>query len=226
MPKVAQEDFQGDPNIGLFAKASDKLCLAGNVVSEKKMDKVKSILNVPMVNVSISATDFCGIFLAMNSNGILIPKIVYDKEKARLKSVGKKFDLDVEVLSSKYTAIGNLVLCNDEGAVISRLLSKSDKTKIEDCLDVEVAASTIASISTVGSTSIATNRGCLLHRDAEESEISLVKDLLKVDVGIGTANFGSPFVGSCVVANSNGCIAGLSTTGYEITRIMEALKFL
>jgi translation initiation factor 6 len=224
MIKVFQTDFEGDHNLGLFAKASDKICLAGNVVSDKVKKEMENILNVPLINVLVSDTNLCGLFIAINSNGILLPKIVSENEIKKFKTICKEFDMNLEILNSKYTAIGNLILCNDKGAIISKFFSKNEKRKIQDCLNVETEYSTIARINTVGSAGLATNKGCLLHRDAEESEIILVKDLLKVDVGIGTANFGSPFVGSCIVANSNGCIVGLSTTGYEISRIMETFK--
>jgi len=81
-------------------------------------------------------------------------------------------------------------------------------------------------MSTVGSAGIVTNKGCLLHRDASGDEIKIVEQILKVNVGIGTANFGSPFVGSCMIANSHGAVVGESTTGAEITRLMETLGFL
>ncbi len=226
MLRVMQADFQGDHNLGLFSKASDKLCLTGNVMTEKDLEKVSSMLGVPVITASISDTHLCGIFIAMNSNGVILPRTVHEHEVSKIKELGRKFGFRVCVLDSKYTATGNLVLCNDNGAIVSKLFSKKDSEKIGDCLGVEVANSTVAKMDTVGSGGIATNKGCLLHRDAEEEEIKLVKDVLKVDVDIGTANFGSPFVGSCVVANSNGCVAGLSTTGYEINRIMETLKFL
>ncbi|HLC58900.1 MAG TPA: translation initiation factor IF-6 [archaeon] len=226
MFRIVQTDFQGDHNLGLFCKASDKVCIVGGIASEKNMEDVGKILEVPVVNVSVSDTHLCGIFIAMNSSGLLVPKIASEHDVKNFKEIGKKFGLDVTVMDSNYTALGNLVIANDNGAIISDFFSQSDKKKIEDCLDVESKYHTIAGIRTVGSASVATNKGCLMHRDAKEEEIKFVKDFLKVDADIGTANFGSPFVGSCMVANSNGCAAGYSTTGYEVTRIMEALKFL
>ena len=134
--------------------------------------------------------------------------------------------MNVTVINTKFTALGNLVLCNDKGAVMSSVISKKEKKKIEDCLGVGGEYGSLASITTVGSCGIATNKGCLVHRDASEEEIKVVENILKVPVDIGTANFGSPFVGSCIIANSNGAVIGESTTGPEVTRIMEALLFL
>ena len=98
--------------------------------------------------------------------------------------------------------------------------------KIQDCLDVEIKYSKIANISVVGACGIATNKGCLLHKDVKEKETEAVQEVLKVEVDIGTANFGSPFVGACGFANSNGAIVGESTTGPEVARLMETLALL
>lgn len=220
--KILQTDFYGDHNLGLFGKASDKLCVLGNFVSDKDVEKIGSILEVDVVKATVANTDLIGIFCCMNSNGILLPKIASNRELEMFK----EFDVDVEVVNSKFTAIGNLVLCNDNGAVISRLLSRKDKKIIEDCLGVNSEYSSIADIHTVGSCGVATNKGCLLHRDVSDGEIKIIESVLKVDVDIGTANFGSPFVGSCIIANSNGGLIGESTTGPEVNRIIETLRFI
>jgi translation initiation factor 6 len=103
---------------------------------------------------------------------------------------------------------------------------KRDKKKIEDCLGVSTELSTIAGMDVVGSCGVATNLGCLLHRDVREDELGLIQDILRVETDIGTANFGSPFVGACVIANSKGAVVGESSTGPEITRLMETLKYI
>jgi translation initiation factor 6 len=104
------------------------------------------------------------------------------------------------------------------------LISRKEKKKIEDCLGVETEYSEIANLNIVGSCGVATNNGCLLHWDVKEDEMKVVEDLLKVDVDIGTVNFGSPFVKSGLIANSKGCLLGEKTTPPELARIMEALN--
>lgn len=224
--KALQTNFYGDHNLGLFGKSSDKLCVLGNFISEKYKERVEEILEVKVVKLTVANTDLIGIFCCLNSNGILLPKITSRREIEMLKNMKKQLSVNLEVLNSKFTALGNLILCNDKGAVISRNFSKKDKKGIEDCLSVESEFLTIAKMDTVGSCGIATNKGCLLHRDASEEEIKQIEDILKVRADIGTANFGSPFVGSCAIANNNGMMIGESTTGPELTRLQEALGFL
>jgi len=155
-----------------------------------------------------------------------LTKILTNSEKEKFLELKKLFGMNLLILKSKFTAVGNLILCNGKGAIISKVFNKKEKKEIEDCLGVEAVFSSIAGIQTVGSCGIATNKGCLLHRDAKEEEIKIVEDVLKVKVDIGTANFGSPFVGSCIIANSKGALVGESTTGPEIVRIQEALELL
>lgn len=223
---MLQTDFLGDHNIGLFAKACDRMCLAGRNVSDGRIKEISGVLDVDVVSAAVADTGIVGIFCAMNSSGILLPKITRQAEVRLLKSSMKEHGMSVGILGSKFTAVGNLVLCNDKGAVYSRLLSSEDKRIIEDCLDVEAEKCTVAGLDSVGSCGIATNGGCVLHRDASEEELDAIQEVLKADTDIGTANFGSPFVGSCAVANKNGIVVGESTTGPEVTRMMETLGLL
>ena len=54
----------------------------------------------------------------MNNNGILVPSTASDEEIQILKQAS---GLNVDRLNSKFTAIGNLISTNDNGALISPL---------------------------------------------------------------------------------------------------------
>jgi translation initiation factor 6 len=222
---VLQTNFFGDHNLGLYGKACDKICVIGKILEERR-EEIEEVLKVKSVALSLANTDFVGIFCALNENGIVLTKILTSLEKEKFLELKKLFGMNLLILKSKFTAVGNLILCNGKGALISEVFSKREKKEIEDCLGVEAVFSRIAEIKTVGSCGVATNKGCLLHRDASEGEIKTVEEVLKVKADIGTANFGSPFVGSCIIANSKGALVGESTTGPEIVRIQEALGFL
>ena len=218
--KVIALDFYGDNNLGLFGKASDKLCLVSNLLQEKKLKIISDVLKVDVLKLTLAGTELVGLFSAFNSNGILLPRIAAQQEIDALKKIG----INVEILRTKFTAIGNLVLCNDRGALISKVFTRSERGKIESCLGVESEYCALAALRAPGSCGVATNRGCVTHRDASEKEIELVRGLLKVKVNVGTVNFGSPFVGSGVIANSNGGLVGSLTTGPEVSNFVETLK--
>jgi len=211
--------------LGLYGKACDKFCITGNI-EEKNINQIRKTLSVKCTTITISDTDFVGFLSAFNKNGILLPRIVNSNELKKFSILEKEFGLNIGIIESKFTAIGNLILCNSKGAVISSLFTNQDKKAIEECLGVESCSVDIAGMKTVGSIGIATSKGCLLHRDAGEKEIEQIKDILKVEIGVGTVNFGSPFIGSALIANSNGAVIGESSSGPEIVRIQEALNLL
>jgi len=219
-------NFHGDVNIGLLARTSDKFCIVGNFVMDKSIKKMEEYLGVDVVKTTIANTDLIGIFCAMNSSGILLPNIANKRELDFFKRLKKQYGVNVAILPSKFTAIGNLIAANDNGAIISNVFSKAIKRKIEECLGVEADYSSIAKQIVVGSLSAVTNKGCLLHRDADENEMKKIEEILRVKIDIGTANFGSPFVGSAVIANSKGAVVGEQTTGPEVVRIAETLDLM
>lgn len=224
--RVLQTDFFRDYNIGLYAKASDSVCVIGNHIPHKRVAEIRKVIGAEVFQTNIANSEIVGIFCALNSNGILLPKIASQDEIKNFKKIAQELGMSLAVVKSKFTALGNLILCNDKGAVVSRLLSPSDKKMIEKCLGVKSEYGTVAGLNSVGSCGIATNKGCILHRDASEEELDKFQGVLRVDTDIGTANFGSPFLGSCGIASSKGVVLGEGTTGPEATRIMETLGLL
>ncbi|MDY6776978.1 MAG: translation initiation factor IF-6, partial [Candidatus Nanohaloarchaea archaeon] len=171
--------------------------------------------------VKMAGTDLLGVFAAGNSSGIVVPDIVTEHEREVLEEKGVEY----MVLESKYTAFGNLLLCNDEGCLISREL-EDRKEEIGEFLDVPVKTGTVAGLDIPGSCGVATNQGVLLHRDASEEELERVEEALGVEGDIGTVNFGTPYVHSGVLADSENVLVGNDTTGPEVQRVQEALGLL
>lgn len=224
--RALQADFFGDHNIGLFSRANERLLFAGRQLQDRPVRQAAEVLKVEPVRIGIANSELIGIFSAMNSNGLLLPKIASEEEYEAAKKAVKEEGMNVLTVGSDFTAIGNLVLCNDKGAVLSSLLTKKEAKGIGECLGVECEFQTVAGLDSVGSCGVATNSGCLLHRDATEDELDSIQEILKVETDVGTANFGSPFVGSCAFANSRGLVAGAGTTGFEMSRMMEVLKLV
>jgi len=128
----------------------------------------------------------------------------------------------VEKLSTKYTALGNMIVANDNAAIISENI-REDK-RICDTLDVEVIAKDISGHQEVGTRLVATNKGYIAAADAQE-ELTELEHILKVPGQTGTVNRGIPYVKSGLIANSKGYITGSLTTGIELQRIDDALGF-
>jgi len=163
-----------------------------------------------------------GLFSAMNNNGIVIPHITYDKE---IKNIKKELDINVCTIETKHTAIGNIIACNDNGAIVSKEIEDYNIKKIEDCLGVEVIPMRISNYNTLGSMCIATNNGFLVYNDIDDDEMEILEKIFKVEGINTTVNFGFQFPSYGVVANTKNCLVGSSTTGIESMRIERGLGF-
>lgn len=218
---VAKAEFHGDPNIGLFGFATDKYV----IVPDSNMDT--SILGVPAVYLTVAQTELVGLFMAGNSNGIILPHIINAREEERIKTGFKSIKKKINILKldTSKTCLGNLIICNDNAAIISPLLEKY-KDAISKCLKVPVVAGNITELDIVGSLCVATNKGFLLTIEGKDYEFEFLKKNLKVGGDIGTVNFGGVFIKSGIIANSYGALIGKFTTGPEIARIEEAFGFL
>lgn len=105
-------------------------------------------------------------------------------------------------------------------------LIKKHKKEIEKFFGVQCETSTIAGMNIVGNLGFATNKGCLLHPKAREKEKRVIEKTLDVDADICTVNFGSPYPGAGLIANSNGFVVSERTSGPELGRITDVLGFL
>ena len=217
---VIRTNFNGNPNLGVYAIATDKYVLVRFDLHQKTLEKLGDIFKVPILKVKIADSPIIGVFAVGNSNGILVPYFTSDSEIEILK---KELGVVVERVPSKMTALGNIILANDKGVVAHPGIERKAIKVIEDVLDVEVVCGKIYRLPLVGSMSVATNKGAIVHPMASDEELEWLSSVLKVPVDIGTVNHGGPFVGAGMIANSYGAATGLPTTGPELLRIERAL---
>jgi len=115
MRHIQIADFQGDPNLGLYGFATDKYAFLG-------MKKKMPLLKTKIIANPMGHTNFSGIFAAGNSSGIIASSF--------FKEDMKDLKIPVLLLKTDFTAIGNLVLMNDNGILISELIKKHSKEMI------------------------------------------------------------------------------------------------
>lgn len=225
---IERLDFENSPYLGVFGVATDKVLLVRESLQEKKLNVLREVLKVPVIETSIMKSRIIGIFAAGNSNAIVVPYYIWDTELERINAALGEYGLDIRVepFLSKLTALGNLILANDKAALVSAKFTREEAKQLEDILGVEVERGVIADFHAVGSVGVVTNKGGLVHPETTEEELEWLRGLFKVDIYLGTANQGVPFVGSCMLANSFGVVVGHLTTGPEIVKIEEALGFL
>jgi translation initiation factor 6 len=207
---IERYDYLGNSSIGFYATVTDSHCIFPPEFKKKEVFDPEN-----SVETFIARTRLVGLFTAGNSNCILVPETITERERDKLEESG----VDFKILETKETALGNLILANDEGAVISENL-RGKKSEIEDALEVPIEIGEIAGVVNPGVTAVANSRGAVIHRDADEDEAEKVKEVLQLeDIDIGTINLGSPFIGSGALANDSGILVGENTSGPEIGRI-------
>jgi translation initiation factor 6 len=218
--KVKNFSYKGDSNIGIFFRCNDKYLFSPFDADLKEIDK---ILNTEVIRLKIWDSNLIGLYTACNSNGIILPKTIYEDEK----EIFKKLDLNFLILDSVFNAIGNLIVCNDNAAIVSPLIERENLKLIEETLDVEVVQRKIANKFLVGSIAYVTNKGLAIYRDIDEEEFNEIKEIFKVkNANIATVNRGNIYISSGIIANSYGLIVGEKTTPIEIHNLQEAFGFL
>ncbi len=187
--------------------------------AKSKAEKLAQYLQVEYMYTSIANTRLLGALAVMNNKGVLLPKTAYQNEYDLLK---KETDLEVGVLDSKYTALGNVICANDKGAIVSPWLSKEDVFTIQDVLGIEVMQKRIAGFNQTGAVMVANNSGAIIHPETDEEDMKRFANLLGVKIEQGTINNGIPYVSSGILANNNCIVVGTLTTGPEIMMLTRA----
>ncbi len=219
---VTRVNFSRLPYLGAFALATDRVAVIADIFAKIPEREIHETLDVKMARANVSRSPLIGVLVAGNSNGVVVPGLVGTDEKKLERELGLK----VVRVPGRYTALGNLILANDKGAVVNPDLNGATLELIGKTLDVPVRAGTVAGLKNVGAAGVATNNGALLHPDVDEKEVKIIEKTLKVPADIGTALGGVKYVGICVIANSNGALTGETTTGAELGRIESSLGFV
>ncbi|MDG5777560.1 translation initiation factor IF-6 [Haloarculaceae archaeon H-GB2-1] len=215
--------FSGSAYVGVFARATDDCLLVRPDVEDSLADSLSDELEVPAIRTTIGGSGTVGALATGNANALLVSNRVRDRERDRIQEV---VDLPVRELPGRINAAGNVVVANDDGAYVHPDLSRKAVKAVEDALEVPVERGDLAGVQTVGTAAVANNRGVLCHPKATDEELDAIEDTLGVPADIGTINYGGPLVGSGLLANDYGYVAGHDTTGPELGRIDSALDFI
>lgn len=219
---IRRINLGGNPNIGVSIATTEKLAIIPPNLTQDTVDLIEESLGVETIKTFISGSNLAGALSCGNSNGFILSKYAFDREIEAIRSMG----LDAERMPDRLTAVGNIILANDYGAIVNPLLSDESVDLITQILDVEVLKGSIAKFKITGAVAVATNKGVLLNPSASQEDIEMVEKILKAQADVGTVNSGTALVGACTVATSKGVLVSLKTTGPELARIEETFGFL
>ncbi|MCJ7506858.1 translation initiation factor IF-6 [Candidatus Bathyarchaeota archaeon] len=219
MPLIAS-DVVGSPYIGLYCVCTEKIGVFPIGVTSKKMKRFAEALGVEVCSTDIGRCRLLGVLAAGNSNGIVLP---HSAEQNEIQAIRSHSDANVQVISEKRNALGNMILVNDNGAIVDPRLPRKTIEAVSDVLGVEVVTGEILGLPCIGAFAATTNKGVLVHPLIREDEKRKIQEVLKVPVEVGTVNGGIPYMKVGLVANSKGAVVGSSTTGPELMAITRTL---
>jgi translation initiation factor 6 len=211
-------DVFGSPNIGVYCFCNENVAIAPPGLTRRKVSQFTETLGVNVCETTVGGSTLVGALVAGNSNGVLVPHIIRDYELERIEGFTK-----VVVVHSNWTALGNVVLTNDKGAVVHKDAPPEIITAVTQHLRATPALGEIAALPFVGALAIATNKGAVVSPNIRAEERALIESALHVTAEPTSTNGGVPFVKSGILANSKGAVVGPLTRGAELMQVSRAL---
>ena len=213
--------FAGDPNIGVFARVLGDIAIVPPESTEEFKTAIRNALEVTLVETTIQGSAIVGSLVAGNSRGVVVSGLATEEEVAKLAEYR-----EVLLLNESMNAAGNVIMANDTFAAVHQDMPTDLSKAIGEFLGVEVISLSLGGVKTVGMAGVATNRGVIVHPRATERQIAMLEEIAKVPVGTGSINMGGALVGTGLLVNERGYLAGNATSGFELGRIEDVFGFL
>jgi len=218
---IFKYDVYRSPNVGIYTKCNDSFVFLPNGFATTKANNLSEFLQTDYLFASLANTRLLGPLMVVNNKGILLPRNCLDEELMHLK---KSTGLNVDILETKHTAIGNLICVNDRGGIMSPIIPNEFVKKVEDVLGIEVVQKKIAGYHQAGAMVVATSHGGIIHPDTEEDDIKIFSDILGVELEPATINGGTPYLASGILANNKSLVVGTLTNGPELVMLTKAFR--
>jgi translation initiation factor 6 len=214
-------DYAGDPHIGVFSRVIHDMAVVSPEAPESYRRALQEELGVELVVTTIQDSSLIGPLLTGNSRGMVVSGLATDRERKLLEEYG-----EVLLLSGPVTASGNILLATNTFLAIHPEVDLRQVEEIEEFLGAKAVRTTLGGIKTVGMAAAATDRGILVHPRTTNQELELLERESGLPVGRGSVNLGSGLIGTGLVVNDRGYLAGYQTSGFELGRIEEVFGFM
>ncbi|CAK9805743.1 Eukaryotic translation initiation factor 6 [Anthophora quadrimaculata] len=217
--------FENNNEIGVFSKLTNSYCLVAIGGSENFYSVFEAELaeTIPVVHVSVAGCRIIGRLCVGNRNGLLVPNTTTDTELQHIRnSLPDK--VKIQRVEERLSALGNVIACNDYVALVHPDLDRETEEILADTLNVEVFRQTVASNVLVGSYSVLSNQGGLVHPKTSIQDQDELSSLLQVPLAAGTVNRGSDVIAAGMVVNDWVSFCGMDTTSTELSVIESVFK--
>ena len=218
---ISTGDILGNSQVGVYLTVVGNNLFYPSSLDKPAIEEISQCFDLEMNPMLIGGSSLLGSLIVGNNKGIAVADIATEEDLDKLSSFG-----EVVILESGVNAAGNLVECNDHGAIVSKSIPTPGVELIGEVLGVKTARTRVAGQDTVGSLLVANNKGILSHPDISSSEVKEIEAVMSVPVMVGTVCFGSPYVGAGCVTSENHALVGSGSTGPELNRIEDALGLI
>ncbi len=211
--------YEGDPNIGVFSRVLGDIAVIPPDAPEAFSRALAGALDVTLVRTTIQGSRIIGSLLAGNSRGAVVSGLA---EKIEIDMIAEH--REVMLIPGRMNAAGNVILANDRIGFVHPDMPADLAGEIGTFLGVQLSPVTLGGVKTVGMAGVATNQGIAVNPKATTQEIDRIEALCEIPVGTGSVNMGSGLVGTGLLANDHGYIAGMQTTGFELGRFDDIFR--
>ena len=195
---IATSDVLGSDQVGIYLAVCGNVVFHPHELNQEAINRIDECLGLERHPMSIGGSTLVGALIAGTTKGLAVADIATESDIDALTAFG-----DVVVMEGGVNTAGNLILCNENGAIASPSIPEDGVEIISQVLGVPVAVSSIAGEDVVGSLGVANDQGVLLHPDVYPDEVKLIEEILGVAPMVGTVAFGSPYVGAGLGLKSN-----------------------
>ncbi|XP_003707998.1 eukaryotic translation initiation factor 6 isoform X2 [Megachile rotundata] len=217
--------FENNNEVGVFSKLTNAYCLVAIGGSENFYSVFEAELaeTIPVVHASVAGCRIIGRLCVGNKNGLLVPNTTTDTELQHIRN-SLPDNVKVQRIEERLSALGNVIACNDYVALVHPDLDRETEEILADTLNVEVFRQTVASNVLVGSYSVLSNQGGLVHPKTSIQDQDELSSLLQVPLAAGTVNRGSDVIAAGMVVNDWVSFCGMDTTSTELSVIESVFK--
>ncbi|CAL1526667.1 unnamed protein product [Lymnaea stagnalis] len=215
--------FEGNNEIGVFAKLTNNYCLVGIGGSENFYSVFEGEIGdtIPVVHASIAGCRVIGRMCVGNRHGLLVPNTTTDQELQHIRNALPD-TVKIYRAEEKLSALGNVIACNDYVALVHPDLDRETEDLLVDTLNVEVFRHTVANNVLVGSYAVFSNQGGMVPPKTSVEDLDELSSLLQVPLVAGTVNRGSEVLAAGLVVNDWMAVCGHDTTSTEVS-VMESI---
>jgi translation initiation factor 6 len=211
----------GSDQVGIYLAVCGNVVFHPHELNDEATARIDEYIGLERHPLSVGGSNLLGALVAGTSKGLAVADIANESDIDALTSFG-----DVVVMEGGVNTAGNLLLCNENGAIASPAIPEEGLEILAEVLGVPVGVTSIAGEDIVGSLASTNDSGVIIHPDVMANEVLLIEEILGVPPMVGTVAFGSPYVGAGLASSNNGAIAGRETTGPELNRIEDALGLI